>query len=87
MRLYQVLSYKCNNAEIMNMILSLCRWIIWKRRCIQKYERKYIDICDLKKWVKSEIKKHTYNLLNGKFIHKKPALKRKLESLMVLIKL
>ena len=30
--------------EVINMILSSSHWIIWKRRCINKYEGEYIDL-------------------------------------------
>ena len=32
------------NYGIVNMMLSVARWLIWKRRCIFKYDGKYIQI-------------------------------------------
>ncbi len=49
---------KGNMYEIVNMILSVTRWIIWKRRCINRYENEYIDVKRLKIWICTEIIQH-----------------------------
>ena len=73
------------DSDIMNMILSISRWIIWKRRCLNKYDDKFIGINELKKWIKSEVKHHIHDLLKCEFICKNPARHKKLESSLVLI--
>ena len=46
----------------MNMILSMSRWEIWKIRCINKYENKYLDekclICVISKGIIEHMYKH-----------------------------
>ncbi len=44
--------------EIINMVLSIARWVIWKRRCINRYENEYIDIKRLQLWICTEIRQH-----------------------------
>ena len=36
-----------SECEELDMILSMCRWIIWKRRCKMKYELEFVAISDL----------------------------------------
>ena len=52
--------------EVINMILSLSRWIIWKRRCINRYEGEYIDVESLVKWILHEIKDHIQTIMKCK---------------------
>lgn len=49
--------------EIMNVILSITRWIIWKRRCIEKYEKSKISLYEMISWIKREIYGHIDILL------------------------
>ena len=53
-------------SQICNMILSITRWIIWKRRCSIKYEKEIISQLNLLKHVKHEIMQHTKVLMNCK---------------------
>ena len=52
--------------EVIDMILSLSRWIIWKRRCINRYEGEYIDVESLVKWILHEIKNHIQTIMKCK---------------------
>ena len=52
--------------EVINMIPSLSRWIIWKRRCINRYEGEYIDVESLVKWILLEIKDHIQTIMKCK---------------------
>ncbi len=47
-----------NIFNVINMVLSITRWIIWKRRCIMKYENEHISITELVKWIHKEISDH-----------------------------
>jgi hypothetical protein len=64
-----------NESMVVNMILSLCRWIIWKRRNILKFENKYLDEETTIIWIRQEIVSHCITLLkcrlikeNGKYV-------------------
>ena len=52
--------------DVMNMMFSLCRWTIWKRRCLNRYEGVYINIGQLERWILNEIKEHCCILLKCK---------------------
>ena len=51
--------------EVINMIISLSRWMIWRRRCINRYEGEYIDVESLVKWILHEIKDHKRSYTNN----------------------
>ena len=42
--------------EFCNVLLSITRWIIWKRRCIFKYEHKYMEQEELFSWIHNDFK-------------------------------
>ena len=48
------------------MILSIVRWLIWKRRCLQRYENEYMSTFVLNEWIRQELKQHLQVLLKGK---------------------
>ena len=54
------------SLEVIILILSLSRWIIWKRRCINRYEGEYIDVESLVKWILHEIKDHVQTIMKCK---------------------
>lgn len=54
---------KNDTDEILNMVLSISRWIIWKRRCLLRYDKKYLSIIQLINWVRQEIYMHIDILL------------------------
>jgi hypothetical protein len=45
-------------SYVVNLILSMCRWGIWKRRNVIKYERTNETIYECVKNVTSEIRNH-----------------------------
>ena len=49
--------------ELMNMVLSITRWIIWKRRCMKKYDKNMISLYEMELWIKREICDHVDILL------------------------
>ena len=53
--------------DIVNMVLSITRWIIWKRRCITKYENEYIDVIQLQIWICKELIEHCQVIRNPKY--------------------
>ena len=67
--------------DIVNMVLSISRWIIWKRRCINRYDKRYIELQELEKWIKSEIVEHIEVLLTIRSTKHKELLKEIKESI------
>jgi hypothetical protein len=51
---------------IIDLILSIVRWLIWKRRCLQRYENEYMSTFVLNEWIRQELKQHLQVLLKGK---------------------
>ena len=49
--------------EVINMILAITRWIIWKRRCVFKYDGRYVDINELERWIHQDVTEHIEVLL------------------------
>ena len=49
---------KLKDAALINMLLTICRWTIWKRRNINKYDGKHLKQIESIALLKSEIKKH-----------------------------
>ena len=45
-------------AEIINALLTICRWGIWKRRNMNKYEQQLININQCIQSIKSDIRTH-----------------------------
>ena len=62
------------NYGIVNMMLSVARWLIWKRRCIFKYDGKYINIIGLEKWIQQEISEHINVLMLSSCVKNKELL-------------
>ena len=54
-----------DNFHIVNTVLSIVRWIIWKRRCLFKYDNKWLDEKGLWLWIKHEVQIHINLLLCG----------------------
>ena len=73
-----------SNVSIINMILSITRWMIWKRRCTTKYENEEVTINELEEQIKNEIYCHTNILLKTSLFKKYPTLKHMLDKLLVL---
>ncbi len=74
------------NSQLVNMILSICRFTVWKRRNQMKFEGKFIDLICLKKWILCELKSHISALLHIKIIEKKKDLKEKLQQVLRIVK-
>ena len=67
-----IVGYLNNSSKsfVTNMILSICRWIIWKRRNLFNYENRYLDNMETTLWIKSELITHCNTLLNCKTVHR-----------------
>ncbi len=52
--------------EAINVILSISKWCIWKRRNNFKYEQEYITTSQLYLWVKNEVVQHFYSIIHDK---------------------
>lgn len=65
--------------EITNMLLSMVRWIIWKRRNIVKYEKTELDTEHLIQWIKSEVKSHLLIICKSKIIQKNKKMQESLD--------
>ena len=65
---------------IVNMIFSIVRWILWKRRNIAKFENKILTYYELKSFVISNISVHIDTLLKSKGI--KCSCKNKLQKVL-----
>ncbi len=52
--------------DVINIVLTISRWCIWKRRNIKKFENESMTHQELFQWVKEEIKKHLHLLENEK---------------------
>ena len=59
--------------EILNMLLTICRWSIWKRRNINRHDNKELINAESLSLLKCEIQKHMQVLSLG--IHQREALK------------
>ncbi len=57
-------------SDLVNCLLSIIRWTIWKRRCTNKYENKLINVTALKKWINTEIYTHIQTLKKTKLCNK-----------------
>ncbi len=44
--------------DIFNVVITICRWYIWKRRNNFIYENDIMSESELFQWVKSELKQH-----------------------------
>jgi hypothetical protein len=55
-------------ADLLNLILSITRYIIWKRRNRAKYENSIISAKSCNIWINTEIKYHIRTLLCSKNI-------------------
>jgi hypothetical protein len=69
------------NARIVNMVVSICRWIVWKRRNLMKYENNYLTADQLYRWMKYEIRCHEKTLLHTNKIYKEDKLRSELHKL------
>ena len=54
--------------DTVNMILSMTRWIIWKRRCILKFEKVSQPHISIENEIKYTLKNHTMTLLKSCFV-------------------
>ena len=61
---------ECENIEIKNMILGICRWTIWKRRCCFRYERGYTPKLSLLLQFKYDLKSHLNLILQSRYSSK-----------------
>ena len=64
------------------MILSVTRWLIWKRRCTYKYDDTYINVSDLEKWIQKEIINHMNTLMLMKTFKNKKILTTMIETFL-----
>ena len=71
--------------EVINMIISIVRWNIWKRRCDYKYDSTYTKTDSLICKIKNIIRQHIIILVKCKFIIQNVALHKLLQQTMVLI--
>ncbi len=67
--------------KIANMILSITRFTIWKRRNYWKYEKILINQIDLEKWILREIKTHITVLVKTSILNRKCELKNRLNEI------
>ena len=51
--------------EFCNTLLSITRWNIWKRRCIFRYENKYMSQDELLTWILDDYKQNLQILRTG----------------------
>lgn len=70
-----------NESKIINMMLSICRWLIWKRRNRFKFENDYTDESILCMMIKNEISKHIDTLLMCRHVKKNTEMYMKLHYL------
>ena len=57
--------------DIVNTILSMTRWIIWKRRCSSKFEKNHKETINIVYEFRYTIKKHFETVLLSKIISDK----------------
>ena len=50
-------------SELSNILLSITRWLIWKRRCLFKKEQEFMSQVQLFKWILNDFKSHLKILL------------------------
>ena len=67
-------------SEICNILLSITRWLIWKRRCLFKKESEFMPQIQLFKWIINDFKSHLKILLKCK----DSRLKSEIESFLTL---
>lgn len=67
---------QCEKDEVINMMLSIARWLIWKRRCLFKFDDNYINQPTLLIWIKNEIKEHVKILLKSEYVKKNSTLSK-----------
>ena len=72
-------------TDIVNMILSITRFMIWKRRNSNKYEDKLIEITECKKLIVLEIRNHIEVLLNVANVKKENEMMTQLEHVLNVI--
>ena len=70
------------NAVIINMIVSISRWIIWKRRNLFKFQNEFTNAKKLYEWIEHEINEHCKVLIKCKKVKKDQKVLRKLEQIM-----
>lgn len=68
-----------DKSKICNVILSITRFIIWKRRNLLRYEDTFLDIDKTEKWVYNEIRKHCTVLLFTSSVKKNKTLQSIIE--------
>ena len=68
-------------SEICNILLSITRWLIWKRKCLFKKESEFISQIQLFKWIFNDFKSHLKMLLKCK----DSRLKNEIENFFALI--
>ena len=61
-------------GDVQNMIISITRFVIWKRRNIMKYDKKMLSIDDTNHWLKSEFKSHINVILKTEKVKKNTCL-------------
>ena len=71
--------------DIVNMILSIARWIIWKRRCSQKFEKDSKQQIDIGKQFIHMLKGHISILLKSSTL-KDLEIENELDSIMKMLK-
>ena len=52
--------------DVVNMIISIARWIIWKRRCALKYEKNFVPEMPVMNEFKCSLKNHVVTVLTSK---------------------
>ena len=55
-------------TDLINVILTLCRWTIWKRRNINRYENRLLNYNETMVLLCNEINQHIQMLLNSKYV-------------------
>ena len=68
-------------GSITNMIISIARWNIWKRRNLNKFESRMLSVNELYEWVKKDIIGHIDTLMKCKKIMQQKMLYCKLNEL------
>ena len=54
--------------DIVNMIISIARWVIWKRRCALKFEKNFVPQMPVRDEFRCTLKNHVVILLTSKKI-------------------
>ena len=55
-------------SDLINVVLTLCRWTIWKRRNINRYESRLLNYDETVVLLRHEINQHIQMLLNSKYV-------------------